>query len=109
MPAGKKEPMISQTDRPTAIDYDAPITNFKVRDLMAIVHSQFREYFKPEYFKEYFKPEYFKEAFKPEKETFKELDKPEKQVQIPDPGMERLVESIAVRVVEILKKQGIGK
>jgi len=108
MPAGKKEPMISQTDRPTAIDYDAPITNFKVRDLMAIVHSQFREYLKPEYFK----PEYFKEYFKPEKEIIKpekELDKPEKQVQIPDPEMERLVESIAVRVVEILKKQGIGK
>jgi hypothetical protein len=51
-----------------------------------------------------------KELLKPEKERFKpELSKPEKELEIGDPEIGRLVELIAIRVVEMLKKQGIGK
>jgi hypothetical protein len=145
MPARKKEPMISQASRPTAIDYDAPIANFKLRDLVAVVNSQMLEYLKytprPEHQKpETFKPEKEilksekelrkpekelikaekelvkseKELLKPEKERIKpedikpELSKPEKEFEIPDPALGRLVESIAIRVVELLKKQDIA-
>lgn len=138
--------MIGQENRPTAIDYDAPITSFKLRDLVAVVNSQMLEYLKytpqPEHLKpEIFKPELIKpekeifksekelrkpekellkvekelvkpekELLKPEKERFKpELSKPEKELEFPDPEIGRLVESIAIRVVEMLKKQGIGK
>jgi hypothetical protein len=141
MPAEKKQPMIGQASRPTAIDYDAPITSFKLRDLVAVVNSQMLEclkyvpqpeHLKPEFFKpekeifksekelrkpekelikaekELVKPE--KELLKTEKERFKpELSKPEKEWELADPEIGRLVESIATRVVEMLKKQGIGK
>lgn len=79
------------------------------------------EYFKPEHFKpELYKPEYFKpewvkggEQIKVEKEVIKELVKPEglkgeKEFK-PDPGLDRLVEQIAERVVEILRQRGITK
>jgi hypothetical protein len=83
----KKEPMISQQNRPTAVDFDMPIANFKLRDLHAVINSHLtekeiskveKETFKPEKEKEHFKPE--KELFKPEKE--KEHFKPEKEKEI---------------------------
>jgi len=84
--ADKKEPMISQQNRPTAVDFDAPIADFKLRDLHAVINSHLtekeiskteKEHFKPEQLKpEHFKPE--KEFLKPEKE--KEFFKPEKEV-----------------------------
>jgi hypothetical protein len=84
----KKEPMIGRGNRPSAIDYDAPISNFKLRDLVAVINSQMLEYAKytpaPEVKPEHFKPEQFKpEGIKPEKEFFKgekELRKPEKEI-----------------------------
>jgi len=125
----KKEPMIGQQNRPTAIDFDAPIANFKLRDLYAVIHSQIhtekehfkpekeKEYFKPEKEKEHFKPEKEKEYFKPEKEKEyfkpeKELLKPEKELSKPelskpiDPG---LIEQIVEKVVERLKTKGVIK
>ena len=74
------------------------------------------EQFKPEQFKpEYFKPEWVKggEQLKVEKEVIKELVKPEglkveKEFK-PDPTLDRLVEHIAERVVEILQQRGITK
>ncbi len=130
----KKEPMIGQQNRPTAIDYDAPIANFKLRDLYAVIHSQLhtekeilkveKEHFKPEKEKEYFKPEkeYFKsekekEYFKPEKEKEhfkpeKELLKPEKEALKPEtskPFDPSVIEHIADRVIERLKSQGVLK
>src|SRR5580765_501582 len=91
----KKEPMIGKENRPSPIDYDAPLSGMKVRDLLGVLsaHSSeqvkaFPEQFKPEHFKpEFYKPETFKpEQFKPEHfkpefykpETFKpEQFKPE--------------------------------
>ena len=102
----KKEPMIGQESRPTAIDFDMPIADFKLRDLYAIIHThlqpeilksekeQFKEHLKPEKEKEYFKleKEHFKEHLKPEKEKeyfklekeFKEHFKPEKEALKPE-------------------------
>jgi len=60
------------------------------------------------------KPEWIKtEGLKVEKEVVKELVKPEglkgeKEFK-PDPGLERLVDQVAQRVVEVLKQQGIVK
>jgi len=121
--------MIGQESRPTAIDYDASIADWKVRDLMALIGAQMPhaaeqakftpipenlkpEFHKPEWFKpewvkpEGLKPEWFKpEWFKPEKEFLKpELSKPPIQ---PDPG--DLVERVATRVVEILQQRGLLK
>jgi|SRR5580765_632389 hypothetical protein len=71
----KKEPMIGKENRPSPIDYDAPLSGMKVRDLLGVLsaHSSeqvkaFPEQFKPEHFKpEFYKPETFKpEQFKPE-------------------------------------------
>jgi len=129
MPEKKKEPLISKESRPTAIDYDAPISDWKIRDLMAILDSRIvdhlkytpipedlkperwkpeqlkpeKESLKPE--KELSKPE--KEGLKPEKESLKpekELSKPEKPFDMPD-----LVEKVATRVVEMLEKRGFFK
>lgn len=144
----KKETMINQANRPSAIDYDAPITSFKLRDVISIVNSQMLEVLKytpqPEHSKpELIKPENFKpeqvkpekeifksekefrkpekellkaekelvkpekELLKPEKERFKpELSKPEKEWDIPGFDVDILVDRIALRVVELLKKQG---
>lgn len=60
----KKEPMIAQEYRPTAIDYDAPLTHFRMHDLVSVINAQLwaeKEYLKPE--KELHKPE--KGAVKP--------------------------------------------
>lgn len=122
----KKEPMIGGEDRPSAIDYDAPIADWKYRDIVGVIQAQIEqtkytpqpEHIKPE--KEYLKPERFKpeliksekEAFKPEKEMLKpekemykpELSKPEKEFVLDD-----LVNKIAVRVVEMLGEKGLFK
>src|SRR6266851_722928 len=83
--AEKKEPMIGKESRPTAIDFDMPIANFKLRDLHAIIQSQIhleKEFHKPEKEKEFFKPEKEKEVLKGEKE--KEHFKPEKEFFKPE-------------------------
>jgi hypothetical protein len=140
----KKETMISQANRPSAIDYDAPISSFKLRDLVSIVNSQMLELVKytpqPEHSKpEHYKPEHVKpekeifktekefrkpekellkaekelikpekEILKPEKERFKpELSKPEKEWGVPGFEPDPVVNQIAVRVVELLKEQGL--
>jgi hypothetical protein len=124
--ADKKEPMIGRESRPTAMDFDAPISNFKLRDLYAVIHGHFtekeivkveKEHFKPEKEKEYFKPE--KELFKPPEllkperlkpEYFKpekELLKPEKELSKPEkPIDEGVIDEIATRVAEKLRGQG---
>jgi hypothetical protein len=81
--AEKKEPMIGQESRPTAIDFDMPIANFTLRDLYAVMQSQIhlaQEHLKTEkeHFKESLKPEHTKEFIKPEKE--KEILKVEKEI-----------------------------
>ncbi len=91
----KKEPMIGQENRPTAIDYDLPIADFKLRDLYAVIQAQIRpekeilktekEHFKSEKEKEIWKVE--KEHFKPEKE--KELLKGEKEKEFFKPEKEK--------------------
>ena len=80
-----KEPMIGKSNRPTTIDYDTPLSELKVRDLLGILSAHTSEqskthleFYKPEYYKEWYKPEYYKpEAYKPDllkehKETVKE-------------------------------------
>ena len=134
--AEKKEPMIGQESRPTAIDFDMPIANFKLRDLYAVIqaHPEFlklekehlkgekekehlktekehfkeKEYFKSEKEKEHFKEkEYFKgDHFKPEKEALK----PEKEGFKPEKPIDRgFVEEVAARVVSILREQKVIK
>lgn len=64
----KKEPMISSENRPTAIDFEAPVSQLKVRELLTLV--PWGEYFKVE-------KEIAKELHKVEKEHFKpETHKP---------------------------------
>jgi hypothetical protein len=139
MPSEKKEPMIGQSSRPTPIDYDAPISGFKLRDLIAIVNSQMIEHLKYTPTPEQLKPEFHKpELHKPEKEVLKvekELRKPEKEVikvekefvkpekeflkpekeffkpefSKPGPEIEGLVEKIALMVVEKLKAQDLTR
>lgn len=130
-----KEPMIGQQNRPSPIDFDAPIADFKLKDLMTVVHGQFlekeqlKEHSKPE--KEHFK-EQFKELSKPEKEIlkgdrFKELSKPEKEFLKGDsikefgkpekelkaekeiPGLDDVtIDRIAERVADVIKQRGGG-
>jgi hypothetical protein len=75
----KKEPMISSENRPTAIDFEAPVSQLKVRELLTLV--PWGEYFKveKEIAKELHKVE--KEHFKPETHKppapFLEISKPE--------------------------------
>src|SRR5580765_1518052 len=120
----KKEPMIGKENRPSPIDYDAPLSGMKVRDLLGVLsaHSSeqvkaFPEQFKPEHFKpEFYKPETFKpehlkpEHFKPE--VYKELLKPEfskpVEKEFPsDPG--DIIQQVAERVVNVLKERGFVK
>jgi hypothetical protein len=130
-----KEPMIGQENRPSAIDFDTPVSQLKLRDLVnavqgTIIEEKFKpekelikgerikeliskEQFKPE--KEFFKPE--KEFFKPEKELLKgdvikefaakppEL-KPEKEIG--DIIDEPTIDRIAARVAERLGRGGGG-
>jgi hypothetical protein len=126
--AEKREPMIDQQNRPTAIDFDMSISDFKLRDLYAVasqVHTEKeirktekeiikekelkleKEHFKPEKEKELFKGEKEKESFKPEKEVLKpekELSKPEFKPIVPG-WMEQIVD----QVVERLKAEGTKK
>jgi hypothetical protein len=135
----KKEPMIGKENRPSPIDYDAPLSGMKVRDLLGVLsaHSSeqvkaFPEQFKPEHFKpefykpetfkpEQFKPEFYKpETFKPEHlkpeyvkpEAFKELLKPEfsKPVEKEFPSDPGdIIQQVAERVVNVLKERGFVK
>jgi hypothetical protein len=114
-----RKPIIPKKDRPTAIDYDAPIAEWRVKDLMAVLDSRIAELVKPEKEslkppeKEFHKPpekEYFKppekEFLKPEKETLKpekELSKPEKET---GPGFE---ERVARVVINVLEERGLLK
>jgi hypothetical protein len=108
--AEQKEPMIGKSSRPTAIDYDAPLSGMKVRDLLGILsahsgeqaksHHEFYkpEFYKPDFYKEYFKPELYKpDLLKEHKETIKE-----KEFTGPtgDP-----IEQIANRIAEVLKNK----
>ena len=111
-----KDPMISRDQRPTAVDFDVPISDFKLRDLVSVIQAQIhpekefakgeKELHKPE--KEHFKPEKeFRkpEHFKPEKEFLKpekELSKPEKETGGFSPEQ---IEQIAQRVAELMKSQ----
>ncbi|MDP3416737.1 hypothetical protein [Falsiroseomonas sp.] len=105
--AARKEPMIDQSNRPSAIDFDSEISKMKVSDLSALVGAHIevlkaekeiaktekelskseKEGFKSEKEKEIRKPE--KEFSKPEKEAFKgekekEIRKPEKEFSKPE-------------------------
>jgi hypothetical protein len=104
--ADPKEPMIGKSSRPTPIDYDAPVGNMKVKDLLGVLSAHageqlktLPEHFKPEYYKpDYFKPEYFKEFYKPE------FLKPDYFKGGPgNPGDP--VEQLAQRVAEVLKNK----
>jgi hypothetical protein len=125
---GQDEPMIDKESRMNAVDFDQPIGDWRVRDLLALVEALLDdrvgltplpeeikpelgkgEWRKPERIKpEWRKPEFRKpEARKPEKEILKEFMKPEQgrkpEVEI-DPG--DLVETIAQRTAEIIKERG---
>src|SRR6266404_537681 len=99
-----KDPMISREQRPTAVDFDIPISDFKLRDLVSVIQAQIRpekEILKSE--KELHKPE--KELFKTEKEFLKpekELSRPEKEVGGFSPEQ---LEQIAQRVAELMRSQ----
>ncbi len=91
--AARKEPMIDQSNRPSAIDFESEISKMKVSDLSALVGAHVevlkveKETFKAEKEKEIRKPE--KELSKPEKEGFKgekekEIRKPEKEFSKPE-------------------------
>jgi hypothetical protein len=107
--ADPKEPMIGKSSRPSPIDYDAPLTGMKVRDLLGVLSAHTNEqikterikpeHYKPEYFKpDYYKPEYFKEFYKPE---FIKPDYFKGGGGSPgDP-----VEQLAERVAEVLKSK----
>jgi hypothetical protein len=114
--ADPKEPMIGKSSRPSPIDYDAPLSGMKVKDLLGVLsaHAATNEQLKPEHVKpdlfkpEHYKPEYYKPDFyKPE--YFKEFYKPE--FTKPDlfkggggsPGDP--VEQLAERVAEVLKNK----
>jgi hypothetical protein len=117
MTESKKEPMIDKSNRPSPIDYDAPLAGMKLRDLISALsthasvqitsHYEFfkPEHVKPEFYKpEAYKPEYFKpDYFKPEfvKPDFaKELKEKEAIGQDIDP-----IENLANRVAAILKER----
>ena len=92
----KKEPMIEESKRPSAIDYNASISGWRVGDLKAYLESvgytPIPEFSKPE--KESNKPE--KESNKPEKENMKPEDiKPD-----PNPNSQEL---------QILRREDIRK
>lgn len=128
-----KQPMIDQANRPSPIDFTASISSLKVGEYLALnwgewlkvekeiskeLHKPEKEHFKEKEFKETHlketKPEWVKgEGLKVEKEVIKELVKPEglkgeKEFK-PDPVLERLVDQVAQRVVDVLKQQGVIK
>lgn len=118
-----KEPMIGKDSRPSSIDEDLPIADWRYRDLVAVIHSEIEvikpEWHKPEHWKpEHIKPERIKperikpeglkpeqlkpERFKPEKEVLK----PEKELSKPPFEIEDLADQVAERVVRLLKERG---
>jgi hypothetical protein len=109
MAARKKEPLISKENRPTAIDYDMPIGNFKLGDLQAVIHAQISEHFKekelkPE--KEILKGDHFKENVEKEiskGDHFKE--KVEKEILKGDHLKEKVEKEI--RKPEGFKPEGL--
>lgn len=103
----KNEPMIGKENRPSAVDYNAPVANLKVGELVGALSSHLYELWKPEYYKpEYWKPEFWKPEFwKPE--AFK--PPVEKEFKPEGPVNEQLVEKITVRVIEALKQRGAIK
>jgi hypothetical protein len=109
--ADQKEPMIGKSSRPTPIDYDAPLSGMKVKDLLGILgahsaeqgktHYEYYkpEYYKPDFFKEYWKPELYKpDQLKEFKEGIKEKEFVSGPGQTGDP-----VEHLANRIAEHLK------
>jgi hypothetical protein len=123
----KKQPMISQSQRPSPIDFEQPLSNLKAGDLHTMMQTVLLpeiqknekvvehvkpEQFKPENFKvekvvEQLKPENFKvekvvEQLKPE--SFKpEGAKPEGGKPGPIEIGQDTIEQIATRVADILK------
>jgi hypothetical protein len=104
----EKEPMIGKSSRPSPIDYDAPLTNMKVRDLLGILsaHSgeqakSHYEFYKPEFYKPDFYKEHFKEIYKPD--TLKEFKETVKEKEFTNPVDP--VEQLANRVAEVLKNR----
>jgi hypothetical protein len=84
MAAKKKEPLINQESRPTAIDYKMPIADFNLGDLQAVIQAQLNEHFKETVKGDHFKEKVEKEVVKGdhlkekvEKEILKEHLKPE--------------------------------
>jgi hypothetical protein len=74
----KKEPMIDRDSRPTAIDYDVPISDWQMRDLVAVIRSEIEQAQKYTPIPEEIKPETSKpERWKPES-IKPEFTKPEK-------------------------------
>lgn len=130
-----REPMIGRENRPTAVDFDAPISEWKYRDLVSVIHAEIErikpewqkpeglkpEQMKPEGLKpeglkpEGLKPEHIKpEGLKPERikpEQFKpekEILKPEKELSKPEKPFEPgdLAEQVAERVLRMLRERG---
>lgn len=131
-----KDPMIDRANRPSAIDYEASISDWKVADLLAVITATTErakytpipelkpEDLKPELGKERLKPELSKpekeilkgELSKVEKEVLKgekEALKGEKEYSKPDPWREqftdKFVDQVANRVVQILEEKGALK
>ncbi len=108
--AEQKEPMIGKSSRPTPIDYDAPLTGMKVRDLLGVLSAHSNEQGKAnlEFYKpEYYKPDFYKEHFKPEiykPDYFKEFKETVKEKEFTSGGGDP-VEKLATRVAEILKNK----
>ncbi len=91
----QKEPMIGQESRPTTMDFDTPIAQLKMWELLAVVNAQVAEQIKLTPLPEMLKPEVSKvekewlkpELSKPEVikgDSLKELSKPEKEFLKPE-------------------------
>jgi hypothetical protein len=104
----KKEPLIAKSSRPTAVDYDAPLSGMKVSDLLGVLsaHSaqqaHFYEFYKPEFYKpEFYKPDYFKPP-----EYVKELKtETVKEKEFVTPTSPDPIEDLANRVAAKLKSK----
>lgn len=126
-----KEPMISKENRPTAIDYEKPVAEYKLKDLLNVVQTHFTEFskenFKENQFKEFKEPsnkEWFKESHLKEThvkepvfknyynaEGFKEGKPESKPEGKPDPTEleNQWLEKVSARIVKHLEAQGYIK